>query len=61
MKRVKEENYPDFLELAGLNTCNTVYPMAIAGRMQQGKRLKRLLKKQGAMTLSCSCRRDLIP
>ena len=37
MKRVKEENYPDFLELAGLNTCNTVYPMAIAEGVQRGE------------------------
>ena len=37
MKRVKEENYPDFLELAGLNTCNTVYPMAIAEGEQRGE------------------------
>ncbi len=37
MKRVKEENYPDFLELASLNTCNTVYPMAIAEGAQRGE------------------------
>lgn len=36
MKRVKEEQYSDFLELAGLNTCNTVYPMAIAEGVQRG-------------------------
>ena len=28
MKRVKEKHYSEYLELAGLNTCNTVYPMA---------------------------------
>ena len=36
MKKVSEECYSEFIELAGLNTCNTVYPMAIAEGMQQG-------------------------
>ena len=37
MKRVKEEQYLDFLEFARLNTCNTVYPMAIAEGVQRGE------------------------
>lgn len=36
MKKVKEEHYSDFIELAGLNTCNTIYPMAIAEGVQRG-------------------------
>ena len=36
MKKVKEENYPDYIGPAGLNTCNTVYPMAIAEGEQRG-------------------------
>ena len=37
MKRVKEDHYSDFLELAGLNTCNTVYPMSVAEGVQRGE------------------------
>ena len=33
----KEEQYLDFLEFARLNTCNTVYPMAIAEGVQRGE------------------------
>ncbi len=36
MKKVKEEYYSDYIELAGSNTCNTVYPMAIAEGLQSG-------------------------
>ncbi len=36
MKKVKEKYYSDYIELAGSNTCNTVYPMAIAEGVQRG-------------------------
>lgn len=36
MRKVNEENYPDFLGLAEVNTCNTIYPMAIAEGVQRG-------------------------
>jgi RimJ/RimL family protein N-acetyltransferase len=36
MEKVKEEYYSDFIEFAKSNTCNTVYPMAIAEGAQQG-------------------------
>ena len=36
MEKVKKENYFDFIEFAKLNTCNTVYPMAIAEGVQRG-------------------------
>ena len=36
MKKVRKEYYSDYLELAEANTCNTIYPMAIAEGVQQG-------------------------
>ncbi len=36
MKKVNEEYYSDYIGLAGLNTCNTIYPMAIAESVQHG-------------------------
>ncbi len=36
MKKVKEEYYSDFIGSAEVNTCNTIYPMAIAEGVQHG-------------------------
>ena len=36
MRKVKEEHYSDYLELAKTNPCNTIYPMAIAEGVQHG-------------------------
>ena len=36
MKKVKRQQYSDFIELAKANTCNTVYPMSVAEEVQEG-------------------------
>ena len=36
MQKVKKEQYFDYIELAKANTCNTVYPMAVAEGVQEG-------------------------
>jgi len=36
MKKENKAHYSDYIELAELNTCNTIYPMAIAEGVQQG-------------------------
>ena len=46
MEKVKKENYFDFIEFAKLNTCNTVYPMAIAEGVQRGDIYTDSMKKR---------------
>ena len=36
MRKVKEEHYPDYIEFAETNPCNTIYPMAISEGVQHG-------------------------
>ena len=36
MQKVNKEQYDKFVELAAANTCNTVYPMSVAEKVQEG-------------------------
>ncbi len=36
MKKIKKEQYSNFIQLAQANTCNTVYPMSVAEQVQEG-------------------------